>query len=127
MPRQALQPEGLAVPKPPYSPVVVSGRHGLHGGADRATTPDGNLVEGGIEEQTRRTLENVRTCLEAAGCTLDDVVKVNAYLADLGDFPGYNQVYVEFFAEPYPARTSVQAGLPAGVLVEIEAVARGGS
>ena len=49
---------------------------------------------------------------------------MNAYLADLADFPGYNQVYVEFFDAPYPARTSVQAGLPAGVLVEIEAVAR---
>ena len=55
---------------------------------------------------------------------MGDVVKVNAYLADLADFPGYNQVYVEFFDAPYPARTSVQAGLPAGVLVEIEAVAR---
>ncbi len=85
---------------------------------------EGSVVAGGIEEQTRRTLENVRTCLEAAGCTLDDVMKVNAYLADLGDFDGYNRVYTEFFAEPYPARTSVQAGLPAGLLVEIEAVAR---
>ena len=86
--------------------------------------PEGNLVEGGIAEQARRTLENVRTCLDAAGCTLDDVVKVNAYLADLGDFPAYNEVYVEFFSKPYPARTSVQAGLPPGVLIEIEAVAR---
>jgi 2-iminobutanoate/2-iminopropanoate deaminase len=51
-------------------------------------------------------------------------VKVNAYLADLADFEGYNEVYKEFFAEPYPARTSVQAGLPPSVLVEIEAVAR---
>jgi 2-iminobutanoate/2-iminopropanoate deaminase len=84
----------------------------------------GSLVEGGIAEQARQTLENVRTCVEAAGCTLDDVVKVNAYLADLGDFPAYNEVYVEFFSKPYPARTSVQAGLPPGVLIEIEAVAR---
>jgi 2-iminobutanoate/2-iminopropanoate deaminase len=63
-------------------------------------------------------------CLSAAGCTLDDVLKVNAFLADLGDFDGYNGVYREFFAEPYPARTSVQAGLPPGILIEIEAVAR---
>jgi 2-iminobutanoate/2-iminopropanoate deaminase len=54
-------------------------------------------------------------------------VKVNAYLVDLGDFAGYNEVYKEFFSEPYPARTSVQAGLPPGVLVEIEAVARRGA
>jgi len=67
---------------------------------------------------------SVRPLIEAAGCTLDDVVKVNAYLADLGDFPAYNEVYVEFFTQPYPARTSVQAGLPPGVLIEIEAIAR---
>ncbi|MGE5273530.1 MAG: RidA family protein [Verrucomicrobiota bacterium] len=123
MPRQALQPEGLAVPTPPYSPVVVSGDT-VYTAGQIAHDSDGNLVEGGIAEQARQTLENVRTCLEAAGCTMDDVVKVNAYLADLGDFPGYNEVYVEFFDRPYPARTSVQAGLPPGVLIEIEAVAR---
>ena len=123
MPRQALQPEGLSVPKPPYSPVVVSGDT-VYTAGQIGNDPEGNLVEGGIAEQARRTLENVRTCVEAAGCTLDDVVKVNAYLADLGDFPAYNEVYVEFFAQPYPARTSVQAGLPPGVLIEIEAIAR---
>ena len=123
MPRHALQPEGLAVPKPPYSPVVVSGDT-VYTAGQIGNDPEGNLVEGGIAEQARRTLENVRTCVEAAGCTLDDVVKVNAYLADLGDFPAYNEVYVEFFSKPYPARTSVQAGLPPGVLIEIEAVAR---
>ncbi len=123
MPRQALQPEGLAVPKPPYSPVVVSGDT-VYTAGQIGNDPEGNLVEGGIAEQARRTLENVRTCLDAAGCTLDDVVKVNAYLADLGDFPTYNEVYVEFFSKPYPARTSVQAGLPPGVLIEIEAIAR---
>ena len=96
----------------------------MDGGPDRATTPTGKLVEGGIAEQTRQCLENVRTCLEAAGCTMDDVVKVNAYLADLGDIAGYNEVYREFFDEPYPARSSVGAGLPPGVLIEIEAVAR---
>ena len=123
MPRRALQPEGLAVPKPPYSPVVVSGET-VYTAGQIANDQEGNLVEGGIAEQARRTLENVRTCVEAAGCTLDDVVKVNAYLADLADFPAYNEVYVEFFSQPYPARTSVQAGLPPGVLIEIEAVAR---
>ena len=123
MPRDARQPEGVAVPKPPYSPVVVSGDT-VYTAGQIANGPDGNLVEGGIEEQTRQALENVRACVGAGGLTLADVVKVNAFLADLADFPGYNQVYVEFFEAPYPARTSVQAGLPAGVLVEIEAVAR---
>jgi 2-iminobutanoate/2-iminopropanoate deaminase len=123
VPRQALQPEGMARPTPPYSPVVVSGDT-VYTAGQVAHDARGNIVEGGIVAQTRRALENVRTCLEAAGCTLDDVVKVNAFLADLGDFPGYNEAYVEFFAEPYPARTSVQAGLPPGLLVEIEVIAR---
>jgi 2-iminobutanoate/2-iminopropanoate deaminase len=123
MPRQAFQPEEMATPKPPYSPVVVSGDTVWTAG-QIAYDAEGNLIRGGIAEQTRRSLENVRTCLKAAGCTMDDVVKVNAYLADLGDMAGYNEVYREFFDEPYPARSSVQAGLPPGVLVEIEAVAR---
>jgi 2-iminobutanoate/2-iminopropanoate deaminase len=123
MPRQAFQPEGMAKPKPPYSPVVVSGDTAWTAG-QIAHDAEGNLIGGGIAEQTRRSLENVRACLEAAGCTMDDVVKVNAYLADLADFPGYNEVYKEFFDAPYPVRTSVLVGLPAGVLVEIEAVAR---
>jgi 2-iminobutanoate/2-iminopropanoate deaminase len=123
MPRQALQPEGLAKPKPPYSPVVVSGDT-VYTAGQVAHDAEGNVVEGGIVEQTRQALENVRICLAAAGCTLDDVVKVNAFLVDLGDFPGYNETYLEFFTEPYPARTSVQGGLPPGVLVEIEAIAR---
>jgi 2-iminobutanoate/2-iminopropanoate deaminase len=123
MPRQAFQPEGMAKPKPPYSPVVVSGDTVWTAG-QIAHDADGNLIGGGIAEQTRRSLENLRACLEAAGCTLDDVVKVNAYLTDLGDFAGYNEVYREFFDEPYPARSSVGAALPPGVLVEIEAVAR---
>ena len=126
MPRQALQPEGMAKPRPPYSPVVISGEM-VYTAGQVAFDETGTLVEGGIEEQTRRVLENVRTCLDAAGCTLDDVVKVTAFLADLGDLAGYNDVYRELFDEPYPARTSVQAGLPPGVLVEIEAVARRGS
>jgi 2-iminobutanoate/2-iminopropanoate deaminase len=111
------------MPKPPYSPVVVSGET-VYTAGQIANDPDGNLVEGGIAAQARRTLENVRTCIEAAGSTMADVVKINAYLADLGDFAGYNEVYTEFFEAPYPARTSVQAGLPPGVLIEIEAVAR---
>ena len=123
MPRNARQPDGLLPPKAPYSPVVIT--DGLVFTAGQVGfDAQGEIVAGGIEAQTRQALENVQACLAAAGCTMDDVVKVNAFLADLGDFPGYNEVYKEFFEPPYPVRTSVQAGLPAGVLVEIEAVAR---
>jgi 2-iminobutanoate/2-iminopropanoate deaminase len=123
MTRDAIQPDGVARPKAPYSPVVVSGDHVFTAG-QVGFDVEGNLVAGGIAEQTRRALENVRGCLEAAGSGLGEVVKVTAFLADLGEFEGYNAVYREFFDEPYPARTTVQAGLPGGILVEIEAVAR---
>jgi 2-iminobutanoate/2-iminopropanoate deaminase len=123
MSREAIQPEGVARPKFPYSPVVVSGDHVFTAG-QVGFDSGGELVAGGIAEQTRQALENVRACLEAAGSGLAEVVKATAFLADLGDFEGYNAVYREFFEEPYPARTTVQAGLPSGILVEIEAVAR---
>jgi 2-iminobutanoate/2-iminopropanoate deaminase len=120
--RDARQPSGVAVPKVPYSPVVVSGDLVFTAG-QAPFDVDGNLVSDDVAEQTRKTLENLRLCLEEAGCSLDDVVKVNAYLADLADFPAYNAVYEETFTEPYPARTTVQAGL-VGFKVEIEAIAR---
>ena len=123
MGKRAIQPEGVARPKAPYSPVVVDG--GLvYTAGQVGFDKQGELVAGGIEEQSRQALENVRGCLRAAGAELSDVLKVNAYLADLGDFPGFNAAYGEFFSEPYPARTTVGVSLPAGLLVEIEAVAR---
>jgi 2-iminobutanoate/2-iminopropanoate deaminase len=115
----------MATPRPPYSPVVVSGDHVFTAG-QVAFDAEGTLVPGDIAEQTHQVLANVRTCLEAAGCSLDDVVKVTAFLADLSDFEAYNEVYGGYFEAPYPARTTVQAGLPPGIRVEIEAVARKG-
>jgi 2-iminobutanoate/2-iminopropanoate deaminase len=123
MPREAIQPPDVVTPKAPFSPVVVSGDHVFTAG-QVAFDQNGDLVGSDVASQARRALENLRSCLEAAGCGLDDVVKVNAYLVDLADFDAYNAVYGEFFAAPYPARTTVQAGLPPGVLVEIEAVGR---
>jgi 2-iminobutanoate/2-iminopropanoate deaminase len=123
MTKRAIQPEGVARPKPPYSPVVVSGDH-VYTAGQVAFDESGTPVGGGIDAQARQVLDNLRSCLDAAGCGLEDVVKVNAFLADLADFDGYNAVYREYFAEPYPARTTVQAGLPPGLLLEVEAVAR---
>jgi len=123
MTTHAIQPPDLATPRAPYSPVVVSGDH-VYTAGQVAFDDTGAVVGDGMVAQTRQALTNVRSCLVAAGCTLDDVVKVNAYLADLADFDAYNAVYREFFTEPYPVRTTVQVGLPPGLLVEIEAVAR---
>ena len=123
MTRIAKQPEGLPRPAAPYSPVVITDGFAFTAG-QVGFDAQGNIVAGGIAAQTRQALENLKACLAAAGCTMDDVVKATAFLVDLDDFAGYNEVYAEFFTEPYPARTTVGAALPGGLLVEIEAVAR---
>jgi 2-iminobutanoate/2-iminopropanoate deaminase len=123
MPRDALFPDGLARPKAPYSPVVRSGDH-VYTAGQVGFDANGDLVPGGVTEQTEQVLANLRACLSAAGCTFDDVVKVNVFLLDLADFAAFNAVYAAAFEAPYPVRTTVQAGLPGGIRVEIEAVAR---
>lgn len=123
MSRRTPQPDGVVKPKAPYSPVVADGDLVFTAG-QVGFDEHGDLVPGGIEAQTRRALENLAACLRAVGCQLADVLKVNAFLADLSDFKAYNAVYTEFFHEPYPARTTVGAALPGELRVEIEAVAR---
>ena len=84
----------------------------------------GVFVEGGIKEQTRQSLTNVKAILEEAGLTLGSVVKTMVFLVDMNDFADMNSVYAEFFAEPFPARSAVAVKtLPKGALVEIEVVA----
>ncbi len=122
MERHAIQPDDLAVPKAPYSPVVVSGDL-VYTAGQVGMDGSGNLVSDDVGEQTHQTLRNMGKCLAAAGCGFTDVIKVNAYLADLADVPLYNEIYTEYFSEPYPARTTIQAGL-IGFKVEIEAIAR---
>ena len=90
-------------------------------GVDPAT---GALVEGGVEAQAERVLRNLTAVLEAAGLTLDDVVKTTCFLADIGDFAAFNAVYARFFGATPPARSTFQvAALPLGARVEIEAIA----
>src|SRR5579872_1779886 len=83
----------------------------------------GRPVSGGIREQTRRVLENVRGVLEAAGAGLDTVVKTTCFITSLDNVPGFNEVYGEFFPTAPPARSTVQVGLPSHFLIEIEAIA----
>ena len=92
-----------------------------------AFDPDtGKLVEGGIEEQTQQVLRNIAAVLEAAGSSLDRVVKTTVFLEDMGDFRAMNEVYSEFFAQEPPARSTVEVGLALGALVEIDAIAVAG-
>ena len=84
----------------------------------------GVFVEGGIKEQTRQSLMNVKAVLEEAGLKMGNVVKTTVFMADMNDFADMNSVYAEFFTEPYPARSAVAVKtLPKGALVEIEVVA----
>lgn len=121
--KEAIQPDGVAVPAAPYSPVVVSGDL-VYTAGQVGFDETGQLTADDITGQTTRVFENLLGCLEAAGCGPADVIKVNAYLTDLGDFPGFNDVYRSVFEEPYPARTTVGVSLPGGILVEVEAIAR---
>lgn len=90
-------------------------------GMDQAT---GNLVEGGVEAETRQALTNLATILDASGSSLDLVVKTTVFLRDINDFARMNAVYAEFFPKDPPARSAFQvAALPRAAAVEIEAVA----
>jgi 2-iminobutanoate/2-iminopropanoate deaminase len=120
---QHFEPSRVAESASPLSQVVRSGNTVFTAG-QVAFDEHGDLVPGGIEEQTRQTFENVSRCLTAAGTSLDRVVKVNAFLIDIrGHFAAFNDVYRTIFSPPFPVRTTVQAGLGSGLLIEVEVVA----
>lgn len=84
----------------------------------------GAFPEGGVQEQTRQSLLNAKAILESAGLGLNNVVKTTVFLADMGDFAAMNEIYAQFFAAPFPARSAVAVKtLPKGALVEIECIA----
>ncbi|MFL5577278.1 MAG: RidA family protein [Gemmatimonadaceae bacterium] len=115
--------EGYPAPKGAYSPAVRAGDLLFVSGQVPRDPSSGEVVDGDLVAQARRTLENLRLVLAAAGASLEDVVSVTVYLADENDWGAFNEVYRETFRPPYPSRTVVGASLR-GVLVEISAVAR---
>ena len=105
----------------PYSPVLeVDAQRLVVISGQVAVDLHGRVIGSTIEEQTRATLGNCVDCLASASCTLGDVFKVNIYLADLGHWTRFNEIYQEMMPEPLPVRTAVQAILLPGYLVEIE-------
>ena len=108
----------------PYSQAIDCGSLLITSGQIPIDPATGNLVEGDITAQTRQSLTNVKAILEAAGLTMDNVVKTTVFLQNMGDFAAMNAVYAEFFTEgQYPARSAVEVGaLPRGALVEIETI-----
>ena len=109
----------------PYSQAVDSGAGFVFLSGQLPIDPaTGAFPEGGVREQTRQSLLNARAILQAAGLDLANVVKTTVFLADMGDFAAMNEVYAQFFSEPFPARSAVAVKtLPKGALVEIECIA----
>jgi 2-iminobutanoate/2-iminopropanoate deaminase len=116
---------GAPTPVGPYSQAIVANGLVFASGQVPIDPASGKLVPGEIETQTERVLENLARVLEAAGSSLDQVVRASVYLVDLATFPRMNAVYARYFsADPKPARTTVQvAALPLGAQVEIDAIA----
>ena len=107
----------------PYSQAVKAGNLMFISGQIPLDPKTGDLVSQSIEDQAKQVLENVKSICEAAGCSLDDIVKISIFLTDLSNFAIVNDMMKEYFSEPYPARATVEvSGLPLGVNVEIEAI-----
>jgi 2-iminobutanoate/2-iminopropanoate deaminase len=108
----------------PYSQAIVADRLVFTAGQIPLDPQSGELIGGGIKEQTRRVLDNLKAILEASGASLNSVVKTTVFLADMGEFAAMNEVYTSYFTEHKPARSTVQAArLPRDVKVEIDAIA----
>lgn len=108
----------------PYSQAVRYGDLVFCSGAIPLDPATGKVVEGGIVEQARRAMDNLKAVLEEAGLTYDSVLKTTLFLSDMDDFKAANEVYGSYFSGSYPARSTVQvAKLPMGVRFEVEAIA----
>ena len=108
----------------PYSQAIEANGMIFASGQIPIDPATGQFVEGGIQEQTRQALTNARNILQAAGTDMENVIKTTVYLSDINNFAAMNEVYAQFFTEPFPARSAVSVkDLPKGALVEIEVLA----
>ena len=124
MPIERIFPHHAPTPRGPYSPAVRAGDFIFVSGQGPVDPVTDKIAPGGIKDQTRVTLNNVRTILQACGATLDDVVKCSVFLKDAGEFKQMNEVYAEFFPANRPARTTIEAKFHnAEMLVEVDCVA----
>lgn len=122
--RQAVSTDGAPKAIGPYEQAWVVDGMVYTSGQIALEPKTGEMVAGGVAEQTRRVLENLKAVLAAAGSSLDRVVRTTVYLTDLSQFASMNTVYAEYFGSSKPARSTVGvAALPRGALVEIDAIA----
>ncbi len=124
MTRRAVSTSAAPSAVGPYSQAIATQDLVFCSGQVGLDPAGGELVGGGVEAETERALKNLPAVLDAAGCSLADVVKTTCFLADIADFATFNAIYARFFPDPPPARSTFQvAALPKGARVEIEAVA----
>ncbi len=124
MSKKIIAPKDGPPPAGPYSPAVAANGFLFVSGQIPLDPATGEIIQDSFEREARQTLENLKSVVEAGGATLNDVVKVNIYLADIARFGELNQIYSEYFDESKPARACVQAAkLPKDASIEIEAVA----
>lgn len=122
MPKQEIRTAGAAAPIGAYSQALRVGDFIFTSGMGPLDPVTGKVVGDTIEEQTTRTLDNIKATLETAGATMADVIKTTVHLSDLSLFARYNQVYATYFPDPKPVRTTVGSQLM-GIMVEIDVVA----
>ncbi len=123
MPRESISTDRAPAAIGPYSQAVRAGSQVFLSGQIPLDPATGELVAADIATEARRVFDNLRAVCEAAGGSMDDVVRVGIYLMDLADFAAVNAVMAEYFQAPYPARATVQvAGLPRGARVEVDAI-----
>jgi len=122
--KEIILTQNAPAPVGPYSQAVKVDGWVFASGQIPIDPQTGRMIEGGVAEQTRRVLQNLREVLAAAGVSVNDVVKTTVYMTDLGQFAEMNTVYAEFFGDAAPARATVEvAKLPKNSLVEIECIA----
>ncbi len=119
-----VDPKNAPKPAGPYNHAVISGNLVFCAGQIPLDPATGNVVPGGIEEQTIRVFENIKLVLADAGTAIARIIKVTVYLKDLNDFAGMNKIYSQYIPSNFPARSTLQvARIPKDVLVEVEVVA----
>ena len=123
MKKQAVITDKAAAPKAPYSQGIVYGDLLFVSGAGPIDPETQQFISGTIEEEAEATLKNVKNIVEAAGFSMDNLLKVTVFLKDNDDFARFNEVYKKYVPEPRPARSAVEVGLLFGIKVEIEAIA----
>ncbi|ABM80089.1 RidA family protein [Hyperthermus butylicus] len=122
--KQVVRTDKAPAPVGPYSQAILAGGWLFISGQIPIDPSTGEMVEGSFEEKVRRVLENIKAIVEAAGGSLDDIVKVTVYLRDISRFAEFNKIYSEYFRENPPARVVVEvSNLPKNAELEVEAIA----